>query len=69
MSKIYEFYAVIQKNPDMDATYVEIPFDVKDAFGSARVSVLATFEGEEYKGQLVKMSSPRISGHAQKGHK
>ena len=58
MSKIYEFYAVIQKNPDMDATYVEIPFDVKDAFGSARVAVLATFEGEEYKGQLVKMGTP-----------
>ena len=29
----YEFDAVILKNPDMDAAYIEIPFDVKAAFG------------------------------------
>ena len=27
----YEFDAVIIKNPDMDAAYVEIPFDVRQA--------------------------------------
>ena len=58
MSKIYDFDAVIQKNPDMDAAYVEIPFDVKEAFGKGRVPVHATFDGEPYDGQLVKMGTP-----------
>ena len=58
MQKEYNFNAVIIKNPDMDAAYVEIPFDVKEAFGKARVAVHATFEGEPYNGQLVKMGPP-----------
>lgn len=58
MSGVYEFDAVIKKNPDMDAAYVEIPFDVKAAFGRSRVSVSATFDGEPYNGQLVKMGTP-----------
>lgn len=55
---VHEFDAVIVKNPDMDAAYVEIPFDVKAAFGKGRVSVHATFDGEGYDGQLVKMGTP-----------
>jgi len=58
MSKAYEFDAEIKKNPDMDAAYVEIPFDVKQAFGKARVPVNATFDGEAYDGQLVRMGTP-----------
>lgn len=54
----YEFDAVILKNPDMDAAYVEVPFDVKAAFGKGRVPVHATFDGEAYDGQLVKMGTP-----------
>ena len=54
----YEFDATILKNQDMDAAYVEIPFDVKAAFGKARVPVHATFDGEHYDGQLVKMGTP-----------
>lgn len=50
MSSTYEFIAEIKKNPDMDAAYVEIPFDVKAAFGKARVPVHATFDGEAYDG-------------------
>ena len=42
----------------MDAAYIEIPFDVKQAFGKARVTVSATFDGEVYAGQLVKMGTP-----------
>ena len=57
MEKIYEFEAKIIKNPDMDAAYIEIPFDVKEAFGKARVPVHATFDGEPYEGQLVKMGT------------
>lgn len=56
--QLYAFEAEIKKNPDMDAAYVEIPFDVKAAFGKARVAVHATFDGEPYDGQLVKMGTP-----------
>ena len=58
MSKIYDFDAIIYKVPDMDGAYVEIPFDVKEAFGKGRVPVHATFDGEPYDGQLVKMGTP-----------
>jgi len=57
-SKTYEFDAVIIKNPDMDAAYIEIPFDVKEAFGKGRVPVSATFDSEPYDGQLVRMGTP-----------
>ena len=57
MKKLYEFTAEIKKNPDMDAAYVEIPFDVKAEFGKGRVAVAATFDGEPYDGQLVKMGT------------
>jgi len=42
----YEFEAKILKSPDMDAAYIEIPFDVKEAFGKGRVPVHATFDTE-----------------------
>lgn len=58
MKKIMEFDAVLLKNPDMDAAYIEIPFDVKEAFGKARAPVHATFDGEPYDGQVVKMGTP-----------
>ena len=57
MEKLYEFTAEIKKNPDMDAAYVEIPFDVKAEFGRGRVAVSATFDGEPYDGQLVRMGT------------
>lgn len=58
MGKTYEFDAVIQKVPDIDGAYVEIPFDVKAEFGKGRVPVFATFDGEPYEGSLVKMKTP-----------
>lgn len=58
MNKKYEFEAVIQKVPDKDGAYVEIPFDVKAEFGKGRVLVHATFDGEPYDGQVVKMGTP-----------
>jgi len=58
MDKTYEFDAVIQKVPDMDAAYVEIPFDVKEVFGKGRVSVYATFDGAPYTGSIIKMGTP-----------
>ena len=58
MDDIFEFHAVIQKMPDMDAAYIEIPFDVKKVFWKGRVPVHATFDGEPYDGQIVKMGTP-----------
>ncbi len=56
--KLYEFDAVIQKVPEIDGAYVEVPFDVKEEFGKGRVPVFATFDGEQYKGSLVRMGTP-----------
>jgi hypothetical protein len=58
MNKQYTFDAKIIKNPDMDAAYVEIPFDVKETFGKSRVLVHAAFDGEPYDGQVVRMGTP-----------
>lgn len=58
MSSSRAFDATILKSPGLDAAYVEIPFDVKEVFGKSRVPVHATFDGEAYDGQLVKMGTP-----------
>lgn len=58
MSEQYEFEAIIQKNPDMDAAYIEIPLDVIAKLGKGRVPVHATFDGEPYDGLAVKMGTP-----------
>lgn len=58
MEKVFEFDAALIKNPDMNAAYIEIPFNVKERFGRSRVPVRATFDGEPYDGLLVKMGTP-----------
>lgn len=58
MSKVHEFTAAIIKEPEHNGAYVEIPFDVKAAFGKSRVPVHATFDGEPYDGLIVKMGTP-----------
>ena len=56
--RVFVFDAVLQKVPDIDGAYVEIPFDVQAAFGKGRVKVLATFDGVPYNGSLVRMGMP-----------
>jgi len=56
--KTYEFKAEIKKDPDINAAYVEIPFDVTAEFGKGRVPVIATFDEAEYIGSVVKMGTP-----------
>ncbi|HNW60520.1 MAG TPA: YdeI/OmpD-associated family protein [bacterium] len=57
--KKYEFDALIQKNPDLNAAFIEFPFDVEKEFGTkGRVKVVATFDGYEYRGSLVRMGYP-----------
>lgn len=55
---MHEFDAIILKKPDMDAAYIEIPFDVNATFGKSRVLVHATFDGAPYDGQVVRMGTP-----------
>ena len=55
---ILEFDAVILQNEEMDAAYVEVPFDIKALFGKGRLLVHATFDGVPYDGQIVKMGTP-----------
>ena len=55
---LIEFDAVIQKVEGIDGAYVEIPFDVKEVYGRARVPVSAAFDGHPYDGSLVKMGTP-----------
>lgn len=57
MMKKYEFDAIIQKVDDMDAAYIEFPYDVRKEFGKGRVKVRATFDGYNYEGILVKMKT------------
>jgi hypothetical protein len=54
MSK-QEFSAVIQKMPDIDAAYIELPFIAKQIFGKKRVKVKVWYDGELYRGTLMRM--------------
>lgn len=58
MSNIFEFDAIIVQNEEMDAAYVEVPFDIKEIFGKGRLLVHSTFDGVLYDGQIVKMGTP-----------
>ena len=62
MERSYAFEAVIQKVDGIDGAYVEIPFDVKAAFGRLRVPVHATFDGYPYQGSLVRMGISSACG-------
>ncbi|MGZ6346810.1 MAG: YdeI/OmpD-associated family protein [Anaerolineales bacterium] len=57
MSKKYTFNATIIGTGGRGA-YVQIPFDVEQAFGKKRVPVQAEINGELYRGTLVRMGDP-----------
>lgn len=52
------FEATIIQNEDIDAAYVEVPFDIRERYGKGRLLVNATFDGVPYRGQVVKMGTP-----------
>ena len=54
----HKFIAQIKKVDNLDATYIEIPFDIEQVFGAKRVKVKAYFDGYEYRGSIVKMGLP-----------
>ena len=53
-----KFNAKIIQNGTMDAGYIIVPYNIKEVFGKGRLLVHATFDGEHYDGQVVKMGSP-----------
>lgn len=55
---VFSFDAVLIRNGDMDAGYVEVPLDVPRTFGKKKVPVHATFDGVPYDGQVVRMGTP-----------
>ncbi|RMF26020.1 MAG: DUF1905 domain-containing protein [Bacteroidetes bacterium] len=57
MEKELQFEAKIE-SAEKGGAYVVVPFDVEAAFGKKRVKVLATFDGEPYRGSLVRMGTP-----------
>ena len=57
MHEKIKFSAVI-KAADQGGAYIEIPFDIEKIFGKTRVPVKATFDGEPYRGTLVRMGTP-----------
>jgi len=56
MSKKQTFTATIQ-NAGGGGAYVEVPFDVEEAFGSKRPKVKALIEGVPYRTTLMRMGS------------
>ncbi len=57
MDKKKTFTALIQETEGGGA-FVVVPFDVEKTFGKKRVKMLATFDGEPYRGSLVRMGRP-----------
>jgi hypothetical protein len=60
-----EFKAIIKQHDNINAAYIEPPFDVKEVFGSKRVKVKATFDGIEYRGSVVNMGGCYMLGLTQ----
>ncbi len=62
MYKCYTYDAIIQKVLDMDGAFVEFPYDIKTVFGTGRLKVHATFDGEPYDGSVVNMGVRKPDG-------
>ena len=60
MSRSKTFKAkILDAGNGMDAAFVKIPFDVKDAFGGMRPKIMARFDNKvDYRGSLVRMGTP-----------
>lgn len=60
-----EFKAVIQQHKGINGAFIEPPFDVEEVFRAKRVKVLATFDGIEYRGSIVRMGDCYMLGITQ----
>jgi len=61
----HEFNAIIKQHENLNAAYIEPPFDVKEVFGSKRVKVKVTFDGAQYRGSIVNMGGCYMLGLTQ----
>lgn len=57
-SKVLHFEAELKQNGDMNAAYVEVPYDIEQEFGLKRLLVHALIDGVPYDGQMVRMQTP-----------
>ena len=48
------------QNEDMDAAYAVVPVDVRAVYGKGCLAVHATFDGQPYHGQVVRMGTPGV---------
>ena len=55
---VLEFDAIIIKADDMDAAYVQVPYDIFEIYGKRRLKVHASFDGQPYDGLVLKMGTP-----------
>ena len=62
MTKTYAFEAEIKAVPDRGGAYIEIPLDIRQAFGKGRLKVHAAFDGEPYDGRIVNMGLKHADG-------
>lgn len=56
------FETVLIKHDKLDATGIEIPFDVEAMFGAKRVPVKAVVNGAVYRGSIVRMGGKYMLG-------
>lgn len=52
-----KFNAIIKEVKGKGGAYIEIPFNVEEVFEAKRVKVKATFDGEPYRGSVVRMGT------------
>ena len=64
MAKI-EFDAPLRQHEGINAAFIEPPFNVEETFGAKRVKVLATFDGHQYRGSIVRMGGTFMLGVTQ----
>jgi bifunctional DNA-binding transcriptional regulator/antitoxin component of YhaV-PrlF toxin-antitoxin module len=62
MAEKQTFQTMPIKHDKLDATGIEIPFDVEAVFGAKRVPVKAFINGEEYRGSIVRMGGKYMLG-------
>ncbi len=56
------FETVLIKDDKLEATGIEIPFDVEAVFGAKRVPVKAVINGAEYRGSIARMGGKYVLG-------
>lgn len=57
--KKFCFDAIIKKDSELDAAYIEFPYNVETAFGKkGRIKVKVMFDDFEYRGSMVRMGHP-----------